>query len=168
MNMRRLMTVLAFMGLLMCSCSIDAVQQKQDYVENIEFRLRDVCGRIDELEFLHAQTRDSGMAESPELLKTLDELDNKQEFAIKKLDEVKQAGVANWKGIRSSMDAALQDLERSCEVATFMMEEAWLEMQESGLSRSHLLVSLPTAQRHGDMLLHRASNLSVSSSAESL
>jgi hypothetical protein len=156
MNMRRLMTVLAFMGLLMCSCSIDAVQQKQDYVENIEFRLREVCGRIDELEFLHAQSRESGLTESPELLQTLDELDDKQEVAVKKLDEVKQAGVANWKGIRSSMDAALQDLERSCEVATFMMEDAWLEMQESGISRKHLLVGLPIGQRHGDVLLHRA------------
>ncbi len=156
MDMCRLVTVLAFMGLLLCSCSIDAVQQKQDYVENIEFRLREVCGRIDELEFLHAQTRESGMTESPELLRTLDALDDKQDVAIKKLDDVKQAGVANWKGIRSSMDAALQDLERSCEVATFMMEEAWLEMQESGISRKYLLVSLPIGQRHGDILLSRA------------
>jgi len=156
MNMRRLGTVLAFMGLLMCSCSIDAVQQKQDYVENIEFRLREVCGRIDELEFLHAQSHDSGLTESPELLQTLDELDDKQEVAVKKLDEVKQAGVANWKGIRGSMDTALQDLERSCEIATFMMEEAWLEMQETGISRKHLLVSLPIDQRHGDILMHRA------------
>ncbi|RPJ55513.1 MAG: hypothetical protein EHM23_25995 [Acidobacteria bacterium] len=156
MDMRRVVTVLAFMGLLMCSCSIDAVQQKQDYVENIELRLRQVCGRIDELELLHAQSRESGMTESPELLQTLNELDNKQEVAVKKLDEVKQAGFANWKGIRSSMEAALQDLERSCEIATFMMEEAWLEMQDSGVSRKHLLVSLPNAERHGDALPHRA------------
>lgn len=156
MNMRRLITVLAFMGLLMCSCSIDAVQQKQDYVENIEYRLREVSGRIDELEFLHAQTRESGMTESPELLRTLDDLGDKQDVAIRKLDEVKQAGVANWKGIRGSMDAALQDLERSCEIATFMLEEAWLEMQESGISRKYLLVSLPSGERHGDVLLHRA------------
>ncbi len=155
MEMRRLVTVLAFMGLLMCSCGIDVVRQKHDYVENTEFRLREVCGRIDELEFLHAQSRESGLTESPELLQTLDELDDKQEVAIKKLDEVKQAGVANWKGIRSSMDAALQDLERSCEIATFMMEDAWLEMQESGISRKHLLVSLPIGQRHG-AILHRA------------
>jgi len=156
MDMRRLITVLAFMGLLMCSCSIDAVQQKRDYVENIEFRLREVCGKIDELEFLHAQTRESGMTDSPELLQTLDELDGKQEAAIKKFDEVKQAGVANWKGIRSSMDAALQDLERSCEIASFLMEEAWLEMQESTVDRKHLLVSLPNGQRHGDIPFHRA------------
>ncbi len=153
MNMRRLVTVLAFMGLPLCSCTIDAVQQKQDYVENIEFRLRDVSGRIDELQFLHAQTRESGMTESPELLQSLNELDDKQEVAVKKLDEIKQAGAANWKGIRSSMDAALQDLERSCEIATFMMEEAWVEMQESGISRKNLLVSLPTPQGHGDILL---------------
>jgi len=156
MDMRRVVTVLAFMGLLMCSCSIDAVQQKQDYVENIELRLRQVCGRIDELELFHAQSRESGVTESPELLQTLDELDNKQEVAVKKLDEVKQAGVANWKGIRSSMDAALQDLERSCEIATFMMEEAWLEMQDSGVSRKHLLVWSPNAERHGDTPPHRA------------
>jgi hypothetical protein len=155
------------MGLLMCSCSIDVVQQKQDYVENIELRLREVCGKIDELEFLHAQSCESGMTESPELLQTLDELDDKQEVAVKKLDEVKQAGVANWKGIRSSMDAALQDLERSCEIATFMMEEAWLEMQESSVSRKHLLVSLPAAQRHGDIRLRRALKPPSQSSAQS-
>ncbi|MFB3902753.1 MAG: hypothetical protein ACE15E_04815 [Acidobacteriota bacterium] len=156
MDPRCLLTVITCSGLLICSCSIDAVQQKQDYVEYIEFRLREVCGRIDELEFLHAQSRESGIRESPELLQTLDELDDKQEVAIKKLNEVKRAGAANWKGIRSSLDAALQDLERSCEIATFMMEEAWLDMQESRINRKHLLVTLPIAQRHGDIPLHRA------------
>lgn len=155
----RLATVTAVMGLLTCSCGIDVVQQKLDYVEIIELRLREVRGKIDRLEALHAQTRESGMTESPELQQTLDELDDKQEIAIKKLDEVKQAGVAGWRDIRISMDAALEDLERSCEIATVMVEKAWLEMmQGSGKTREYLLVGLPRDQRHhvGDILSHRA------------
>ncbi|RPI24757.1 MAG: hypothetical protein EHM61_16215 [Acidobacteria bacterium] len=147
MNLRHASTVLALMGfLLTCSCSIDTVQQKQDYVENVELRLREVTVRIDELEYLHAESRESGMTDSPELAQTLDALTDKQQVAVKKLDEVRHAGVANWKGTRSSMDAALQDLERSCEAATFMLEEALLDMQESGMSRKHLLVSYPVVR----------------------
>jgi hypothetical protein len=54
------------------------------------------------------------------------------------------------------MDEAVQDSEQSCEIATFMMEEACLEIQESGVSRKYLLVSFPIAQGHGELLLHRA------------
>ncbi|HXK60911.1 MAG TPA: hypothetical protein PLP42_13565 [Acidobacteriota bacterium] len=144
MTLPRVLTATALVVLLTASgCVINAVQQKQDYVENVELRLRQVSVRITQLKFLHAESRESGLSEIPELSDTLSQLGEKQEVAARKLDQVKHASVANWKDVKSTMDAVLDDLEWSCEVAAVMLEEALLEMDEQGLDWNSLLVSLP-------------------------
>lgn len=123
-------------------CGFDVLQQKQDYVENVEFRLSQVNLRIDELEQVHADTIQQGMSANPALVDTINQLDEKQVEAQKRLDKVKDAGLANWKGARSAMDSALEDLERSYEVAVFLLEETWQDLQEDGAnSRRYLLVN---------------------------
>jgi hypothetical protein len=150
MKIARFIMLAAFAGLLGSSCTIDAVQQKRDYVDNVQFRLTQAGLRIHELEFLHAETQGPGHISDPQLAETLDRLGEKQQAAEVKFEEIKQAGVANWKGIRRSMDAALQDLERSCDLATSMLEEAWLESQGSKVSPGYLLVFLTEPNRqHG-------------------
>jgi hypothetical protein len=143
MRIARFIMLAALAGLLGSSCTIDAVQQKRDYVENVQFRLQQVDLRIHELEFLHAETQESGRLSDPQLTETLTRLGEKQQAAELKFEEVKQASAANWKGIRGSMEAVLRDLERSCDLVTFMLEEAWIEIQQSGSSPRYLLVSLP-------------------------
>jgi hypothetical protein len=122
-------------------CGFDVLQQKQDYVETAEFRLSQVSIRIDELEHVHADTIQQGMSANPALVDTINQLDEKQVEAHKRLDQVKHAGVATWKGARTAMDTALEDLERSYEVAVFLLEETWQDLQEDGASsRRYLLV----------------------------
>lgn len=123
-------------------CGFDVLQQKQEYVSNAEFRLSQVSIRIEELEQVHADTIKQGLTANPALLDTIDQLDEKQIEAEKRLDQVKHAGIANWKGARSAMDTALDELERSYETAVFMLEETWQDLQEDGsASRRYLLVS---------------------------
>ncbi len=131
MTLSRLVMLAAIMAALGPGCTIDAVQQKQDYVENVEYRLHEASMRIAELEHLHAETLESGGTSNPELQRTLVELGEKQLTAEQKLVAVKEAGIAGWKGFRGPVDEALSDLEQCCELATFMLEEAWQEMQES-------------------------------------
>ena len=126
---------------LLTGCGFDVLQQKQEYVDNAEFRLSQVNIRIEELEQVHADTIKQGITANPALLDSIDELDEKQIEAEKRLDQVKHAGIANWKGARTAMDTALDDLERSYETAVFLLEETWQDLQEDGsASRRYLLV----------------------------
>ena len=136
---RRLIFLTALGGFL-AACGPRGAERKSDYVEKVEVRLIEVSMRADQLESLHTQALESGARSDPRVENALDDLDQKQQRAERKLQDVKRAGNTDWRNVRVAMDKSLEELEQSCELATFLLEEVWFNAQESEGARSHLLV----------------------------
>jgi ABC-type phosphate transport system auxiliary subunit len=80
------------------------------HVGKMEAQLRRWGLKLDKLQ---DKSKEVGTAAKADYLRSLDELIRKHRTVRTRLDELKAAGLAQWKSLRGGVDSAWQDLDRT-------------------------------------------------------
>ncbi len=88
------------------------VNEMVEYQNTVESKLAEIDDRIDELK-TNAERLSSNT--KSEIIREIEGLNWKKEYALKKLTELKSAGADTWSDIKSEMDSTVDDLEKSYE-----------------------------------------------------
>lgn len=85
-------------------------EQKEEYRRRVESKLKELDKQIDQLK---ARVEKSETKARAEFNHQIGELQKKKEVVRKGLEELKSASAEAWEMIKSRIDAALEDLEKS-------------------------------------------------------
>ena len=83
-------------------------QQKNQYQQKMEEKLRDLDKEVDELE---AKAAEQSEQAKKQYARQMTELDRKRKAARRKLDKFENSSEAAWRDMKPGIDAAMKDLE---------------------------------------------------------
>ena len=89
-------------------------QKKIEYIKQVEIKVEEVEGKIIALE---NQLKKETAETKEELNKEIQRLKKKQEELQKKIDELKSSSAKAWEELKTGIDTALDDLEKSYDKA---------------------------------------------------